>query len=251
VLWGYHTAWLHPFFVAGAWWRLYGFPWDPRLWVSFVVHDLGYWGLPDLDGAEGERHPEWGAALMSRWFDWCDGKTLLQWWVTKGCDRAWGDLWRLRWNQTARGEVATLSWANFVLYHSRFLAKQRGHRYSALCVADKLAILMYPRWLFFALVRASGEIREYMETSMRRGEHPERLDEGVWYRKMTQYVERWVREHRALGEDRMTGVVVEREVRCESCGAVDAIMSNWSPVQPCSAGCGGLMKVVGPEEEGR
>ena len=41
VLFGAHAFWLHPFFVAVAWTRLYGFPWDPRLWVAFFVHDLG------------------------------------------------------------------------------------------------------------------------------------------------------------------------------------------------------------------
>lgn len=247
VLYGYHTAWLHPFFVAGAWWRLYGFPWDPRLWAAFFVHDLGYWGLPNLDGPEGERHPEWGAEVIGNWFDmpwFVPGlwrRHPLHYFISWACDRLWGDIKGKRYN--------ALTWYMFVRYHSRFLAQRDGKRYSALCVADKLAILMYPRWLFFALVRASGEIREYMETSMLRGEHPEQQDEGVWYRKMTQYVERWVREHRGLGEDRMTPV--EREVRCERCGAVDAILSNWSPVQPCSAGCGGLMKVVRPEEEGK
>ena len=37
-----HALWLHPFFTAEAWRRLYGFPWDVRLW-AFFVHDLGYW----------------------------------------------------------------------------------------------------------------------------------------------------------------------------------------------------------------
>ncbi|MFP3947126.1 MAG: hypothetical protein ACLFWG_00215 [Longimicrobiales bacterium] len=69
VLFGVHAFWMHPFFVARAWWKLYGFPWDPRLWVAFFVHDLGYWGKPNMDGPEGERHPELGATLVARWFD--------------------------------------------------------------------------------------------------------------------------------------------------------------------------------------
>ena len=40
VLFGAHCFFLHPFFVAVAWWKLYGFPVDPRLWVAFFVHDL-------------------------------------------------------------------------------------------------------------------------------------------------------------------------------------------------------------------
>ena len=44
VLFGAHQFLIHPWFVAWGWWTLYGFPWDPRLWVAFVVHDLGYIG---------------------------------------------------------------------------------------------------------------------------------------------------------------------------------------------------------------
>ncbi len=36
VVFGAHQFWIHPFFVFIAWWRLYGFPWDPRLWVADV-----------------------------------------------------------------------------------------------------------------------------------------------------------------------------------------------------------------------
>ena len=42
VLFGVHAVWIHPFFVAWAWWKLFGFPWDFRLWVAFFVHDAGY-----------------------------------------------------------------------------------------------------------------------------------------------------------------------------------------------------------------
>jgi hypothetical protein len=153
VLYGYHCAALHWFFVALGWYRLHGFGAvslkydvpssisdgptvtmhrtlrlslaDPRLWLAFLLHDLGYWGKPNMDGAEGEQHPEWAATLMQRWFG-----------------APWGDLCR---------------------YHSRFLAKRDGRDPSLLCAPDKLAIALYPRWLFLALVRATGEIREYMK----------------------------------------------------------------------------------------
>ena len=69
VLFGAHAFWLHPWLVALAWTRLYGFPWDPRLWVAFFVHDLGYWGKPNMDGRPGESHPFWAARLMGRLFD--------------------------------------------------------------------------------------------------------------------------------------------------------------------------------------
>src|SRR5690348_11894818 len=41
VICGAHCFFLHPWFVALAWWKLYGFPWDPRLWFAFWLHDLG------------------------------------------------------------------------------------------------------------------------------------------------------------------------------------------------------------------
>lgn len=69
LLFGYHCFFLHPWFVALGWWKLYGFPWDPRLWVAFFVHDLGYWGKPNIDGPESESHVELGAKIMGRLFD--------------------------------------------------------------------------------------------------------------------------------------------------------------------------------------
>src|SRR5271169_964683 len=69
VLFGAHCFFLHPWFVAAAWWKLNGFPWDPRLWVAFFVHDIGYLGKANMDGTEGESHPEVGARIMHWWFD--------------------------------------------------------------------------------------------------------------------------------------------------------------------------------------
>src|ERR1700676_2969289 len=60
VLFGAHQFILHPLFLAVAWTKLYGFPLDPRLWAAFFLHDVGYLGKDNLDGAEGETHPELG-----------------------------------------------------------------------------------------------------------------------------------------------------------------------------------------------
>ena len=64
VLFGAHCFFIHPWFVAAAWTRLYGFPTDLRLWLAFLVHDLGYMGKPNILGEEGEKHAEWGANVM-------------------------------------------------------------------------------------------------------------------------------------------------------------------------------------------
>ena len=92
VLFGAHCFLIHGFFVARGWWSIWGFPWDPRLWTAFFVHDLGYLGSPNMDGSEGEEHVHLGAKIMGLLF---------------------GD-----------------SWADFTLRHSRYWAKKHGVRVS-------------------------------------------------------------------------------------------------------------------------
>lgn len=83
-------------------------------------------------------------------------------------------------------------WGEFVFFHSRFLARQRGRKPSPLCIADKLAITL-PR-----------EIREYMAKSHRNNEtgskyasaHLTVTDEKSWHADMCEYVSRWVEEHK-------------------------------------------------------
>lgn len=125
LLYGAHQVVLHPIFLALAWWKLYGAPRDPRLWIAFVVHDWGYWGRSNMDGDEGQRHPELGGRIMARLFG-----------------PAWGDFTRL---------------------HSRYYAKLAGREPSALCVADKLVLIVTPRWLYLPMVKATGEVEEYLK----------------------------------------------------------------------------------------
>lgn len=132
VLFGAHQFLLHPLFVALAWWRLYGFPWDPRLWVAFFVHDLGYWGKPNMDGPEGESHVLLGARVMRRLF---------------GPDWEW-----------------------FCACHSRFWAKREGRRISRLCVADKFSIVITPEWISVPMMLATGEMGEYQKLARQSGQ---------------------------------------------------------------------------------
>ena len=115
---------LHPWFVALAWWKLHGFPWDARLWFAFWLHDAGYIGKPNLDGPEGETHVELGARIMGLLF----GK----------------------------------SWGAFTASHSRYWAKRNGCQVSRLCLADKLAFVLTPAWLYLPMAQATGELYEYM-----------------------------------------------------------------------------------------
>lgn len=178
VLFGAHQFAIHPWFVAAAWWQLFGFPWDPRLWVAFFVHDLGYISKPNMDGPEGETHVELGARIMACLFG--------------------------------------LEWGDFCRYHSRFYAKKEGRKPSRLCVADKLAIAITPAWLYLPAVRATGEIREYMALAKSRnlagdpqaGKYStmnlESEDEKRWYADVQDYVLRWAIEHRDGRDDTWT-----------------------------------------------
>lgn len=172
VLFGAHQFILHPVLLFCAWWRLFGFPADPRLWVAFVVHDLGYIGKPNMDGPEGETHVEWGANLMRRLF---------------------GD-----------------EWGDLCLYHSRFYAKRAGRQFSRLCVADKLVIVIEPWWLYLPRVWASGEVREYMRIAAGKssakyaGMGMTTVSMCAWHASMVRYVRRWVARYRHMQADTWT-----------------------------------------------
>lgn len=156
LLFGAHCFFLHPWFVAWAWWKLYGFPWDPRLWVAFLIHDWGYWGLDNMDGTEGEEHPNWAALKMHQWFD------------------------------TKEYSLRGWRWFSFMRYHSRFLAKKDRRPISRLCVADKLAIALTPWWLYLPMVRLTGEIREYRSV-------PKHIEDLQWSHESTtwEYDRQW------------------------------------------------------------
>lgn len=175
VLFGVHQFALHPWFVAVAWWKLYGFPWDPRLWVAFFVHDLGYLGKQNMDGREGETHPILGATIMHL-FDW------------------------------RKDEV---TWMHFSLLHSRYYAKSLGLPFSRLCVADKLAFVLTPRWLYMLQARATGELVEYLKNAQRaESDHwkPTGYDANVWHAALKVYMTKWVEEHKDLKADKWTSI---------------------------------------------
>lgn len=219
VLFGAHQFILHPLLLFIGWWQEYGFRrveigyvtrtvgrsiydeiadpfaepwqireqfltslWDPRLWVAFIVHDLGYWGKPNMDGPEGETHPEFGARLLQRWF---------------------GDPW---------GEL--------VLYHSRYFAKRANRAVSPLCHADKRVIILEPSWIYLPRVWATGELREFIAVAKRRGEaytggpddpltpsEASAMGSGNalrWHRAVKSYMRRWIAEHKGGKPDTWT-----------------------------------------------
>jgi len=92
-----------------------------------MLHDLGYLGQLSMEGPGAEAHVELGARIIG----WLFGP----------------------------------DWAGFCRRHSRKYAISSGSTVSRLCVADKLAFVLTPAWLYLPLARASGELSEYMEQS--------------------------------------------------------------------------------------
>ena len=122
LLFGVHQFLWHPITVLMAWWKLYGRPgW--REVVCIIIHDWGYWGSPNMDGEEGEKHPELGARIAGRLF----------------------------------GE----KYHDLCLYHSRHYTRTAGAEPSKLCWADKLSIMYEPWWWYLPRAFMSGELFEY------------------------------------------------------------------------------------------
>lgn len=135
LLWGAHQFLLHPLYVYRAWRWLYVR--RPSWWelLCILVHDWGYWGLPDMDGDEGLRHPVRGAEIAATLVRWFGGNDILQ-------------------------SVAY----QFVLKHSRSYAAHLGVRPSALCWADKLGTAMELERNPISYLRRTtytGELAEY------------------------------------------------------------------------------------------
>lgn len=165
------------FFVALAWAKLFSVPRDARLWLAFLVHDLGYIGTRDMDGLEGEEHVHLGATIM-RWL----------------CGRRWEE---------------------FTRCHSRYWAKKTGRQFSRLCVADKLAFVITPLWLYLPMARWTGELEEYMANVRLRLDEIRHLkpwearclastDERAFLVGLRSYTRRWVESHRDLAIDEWT-----------------------------------------------
>jgi hypothetical protein len=189
ILFGVHQVFIHPWFVAAAWYKLYGRPLDLRLWAAFFVHDIGYWGKHDMDGAEGETHVELGAKIMAWLFDWpvlgIDPFMLMHGSKLPAGYKFFG----------LKIDRSVHTWHDFSLYHSRFYSTNAGVRHSRLCVADKLAFTLYPCWLYLLLANMSGEINDYMNPETEK--YRSFLLEGVssqeqWFYKLKQFIAGWV-----------------------------------------------------------
>lgn len=147
VICGAHCWPIHTIMLFISWWRLYGFPWDPRLWVAFACHDLGYIGKPDMDGDEGLMHPILGARIMTLLFDHSDDRE---------------EIAVLAENMAASRWIELGPWGIFTACHSRSFAKRCNLPTSRLCIADKYVMAIEPTWLYLPRVIATREVEEYL-----------------------------------------------------------------------------------------
>ena len=165
VLFGVHAFWWHPLTVLIAWHKLFGFA---NFWqlIAIFCHDLGYWGKPNMDGPEGETHPEGGARItlnvvyfLSYWFRRLRGEDHIQ--------------AQLYGSEDASGAMV------FSLLHSRYYAFKLEEIPSNLCWADKLCVWYDPKWWYLLRAKLSGEIKEYRRNAAKCV--PLYLPDSVWF----------------------------------------------------------------------
>lgn len=143
LLFGVHQFIWHPITVYIAWRKLYGKLPTWKETICIIIHDWGYWGKPNMDGVEGERHPEFAANIVLQFFgsDFC-----------KLC-----------------------------LFHSRHYARNAGQEPSLLCWPDKLSHLYEPEWFYLLRARLSGELKEYRKVAADAGFIPLSATDHEWW----------------------------------------------------------------------
>lgn len=145
LLFGVHQIFWHPWTVAKAWRMLYGkWPnWKQAICIFF--HDWGYWGKPNMDGAEGKTHPEGGARIVQ--------------WIMRR-------VYRLMGHSKPFSQGAAYLWYNFTIRHSSAAAKAMGFEPSALYYADKACVLYESERFYLLRAKASGEVWEYIDVAL-------------------------------------------------------------------------------------
>lgn len=149
LLYGVHQFLLHPLFTYLGWFWLFGRPTLGET-IAIIIHDLGYIGKKNMDGPEGDTHPEWAALFFER---------------------------------HKRKDLA-----NLCRGHSRFWAKKMNIPLSKLCYADKLGNACMPIWLWGLGATLTGEIKDYEEAEKHEirgslGRNEERISISVWFRR--------------------------------------------------------------------
>jgi hypothetical protein len=131
LLFGVHQIFIHTYLVTKSWKILYRKLPTFKEFICIMIHDWGYWGCPNMDGAEGDKHPETGAKIANRLFG-----------------KQYGDL---------------------CLYHSRHYAKRNNVEPSKLCWADKYSTCLEPKKFYLFRARLTRELNEYRLQSANAG----------------------------------------------------------------------------------
>jgi len=142
LLFGVHQVFWHPVTVLLAWRQFYGWP-SWRELVCIVVHDWGYWGAPNMDGTEGERHVTGGARIA--------------------------------------GALLGREYYELCLLHSRHYARKWQLSPSRLCWADKLSLTYDPWWFYLPRAWLTGELFEYRHIASNAGFISLRSTHREWF----------------------------------------------------------------------
>ncbi len=151
LFFGVHQVFWHPLTVLLAWQYLYGWP-SWKEFICIVIHDWGYWGRPNMDGLEGERHPEYGARIA--------------------------------------GKLFGTEYYYLCLLHSRHYAKNTNREPSRLCWADKLSIRYDPWWFYLLRAWGSGELKEYRLRAAKAGAVPLNVSNRKWFHTIREVLAR-------------------------------------------------------------
>lgn len=165
LIFGVHQIFWHPISVFIAWCELYGLPnWKEA--ICIIIHDWGYWGCSEMEGSEGENHPEYAAHITHQLLD-------SEVWIELPETETRSKGWKVLQKRT--------EYRDLCLYHSRSMAKKRGVEPSKLCWADKLSIKYDPWWFYLLRAKLSGEIKELRHIAATLETIPESATDREWY----------------------------------------------------------------------
>jgi hypothetical protein len=154
LLFGAHQFLWHPFIVFLAWLDLYRRIPGWKIIVCIILHDIGYFGLSNMEGWEGKRHSEYSAAFVSGLFS----------------------------EKITYGPIVFHGkYGRMVAFHSRETALRHGEEPSDLCWPDKRCVKYDPWWLYLPRVILSGEIHEYRKAAADAGLFPLDKPNREWY----------------------------------------------------------------------
>jgi hypothetical protein len=120
--------------------------------TCIFIHDWGYWGCPNMEGVEGQKHPEYAANLARKYLDVNDDTI-----------------------------APKDTYHNLCLYHSRSYSAHWCTFPSKLCWWDKLCVKFDPWWFYLPRVYLSGEIHEYRKEAENAGLITKSMTDREWY----------------------------------------------------------------------